>query len=231
MITHSYLFSQDDAAAGSMYRTGAAYRTRAAKATARAEAASYWPLASALLIFHGRNQLDMTNIAWSTVQGPLASYPPGFNIAELNALLAFNTRMTADIGAMRRELIQLRESLAAVETDNLNLRRNKRGRTSFQASDLTQVDRSIRDALWDFVEANVWPHNKELSADDFKYTPDERGSLCQMILQTLGDHLPAGNREHYYSVRIAAMVNTKMVNLRGNAPKKLVVVHKCEQLK
>ena len=51
-----------------------------------------------------------------------------------------------------------------------------------------------------------------------------------MILKKLGT-LPVGNDEHYYTVKIAAMANTKMANLRSNAPKKLFVAYQCKQMK
>ena len=170
-------------------------------------------------------------IAWSTVCGPLAQLPPGFQpLEDVNKLLAIIDRLKAEITANRREIAELRERLQSAETDNLGLCQRKRGRMSFQGVELTQADMSVRRKLWEFIAYVVWPHNKELTAGDFEYTPDVENSLCHMILKKVGT-LPVGNDEHYYTVKIAAMANTKMTHLRSNAPKKLVVTYRCKQMK
>ncbi|EJK51010.1 hypothetical protein THAOC_29865 [Thalassiosira oceanica] len=163
-------------------------------------------------------------VAWSTVHAPLDAFPPQMEIGDINALLVLVARLKTEISANKREITQLRESLLSAESDNLGLRQNKRGRVSLKTAALTQADLTIRDKLWDFIADIVWPHNKELTAGDIQYTPDDANSLCGMILKEVGD-LPVSNEEHYYMVKIASMANAKMINLRSNAPKKLITVH------
>lgn len=168
-------------------------------------------------------------VAWSTVHAPLDAFPPHMEIGDINALLVLVARLKTEISANKREITQLRESLLSAESDNLGLRQNKRGRVSLKTAALTQADLTIRDKLWDFIADIVWPHNKELTAGDIQYTPDDANSLCGMILKEVGD-LPVSNEEHYYMVKIASMANAKMINLRSNAPKKLITVHECKRM-